>query len=460
MQRRFSWATFCLQLLVSASALSPSRVLHRGWRLQATQGTPENVGASAKQGLGSAIGRLSWALSLPFMLPVAAARGESNANTVFAPTKNNRNLAYSVEQTDPPSLLPRTAAGESSALSKLSGMQVVVLGCHLYTPTTLSLYNKTATVPTTEYSDTVLACSIIRRMARVQPGLIFGLDNVAATSAAEEIIESYLGAGQTISQVDEVVSTLLKAGLLYNPLVSAASSTASASAKQADVEMLRALLVLAKEENLALRPMALPPVVSKTLLVEGLEGIKYGVGELIPDPTGFVASVQGEGFSRYTNSVIKEDYSNTMRSVTAVGAGGGEGGGEKTALASKGGGLANIPSGEKYFSNRILLDETLASKIVATLRSVPQRTAPLVVVSDLSRVRFGYGLMERIKRLLLLPSTAISTETTNMVASALPTVASIMINPTAQDSLSLSNQLRLSLGYGIFLPASRPFAGA
>jgi hypothetical protein len=236
--------------------------------------------------------------------------------------------------------------------------------------------------------------------------------------------------------VDQIVAELASSGQIYNSLVAAASSTATVSSKSADVDMVKALLQLAKDLSLAVRPLALPPAVSKTLLVEGLDGFASGIGELVPDPEGFISSVQGDGFARYANSAIKEDYNN--------------------ALITRNSAPPQINSGEKYFSNRILLDETLASKVVATVRSNVRGDSPVVLVSDIARVRFGYGLTERLKRLLLLPSTATSTDATAIVASATPQVTSIMLNPTPSDSLSLTNQLRLSLGYGIFLPSSRP----
>lgn len=351
-------------------------------------------------------------------------------------------------------MLPRTTAGEASAISKLASMKVVLLGCHLYTPTTLSLYSKNATAPTSQYSDVALVVSLVRRMAKSNPNLVIGLDNVAATTKSAEILQRYLSTAQTRGSGEEVEATLAELssdGLLVNSLQAAASNTAAAPPRAADTNMLRALLPVARELGLAVRPLALPPAVQKTLLTEGLDGIKGGMGELLPDPEGFVASVQGEGFGRYTNSVVKQDYSAVISGAVGGGAEAGAGGGSKVPV-----------SGEKYFSNRILLDETLASRIVGSLRGGQQVAAagPLVVVTDLSRIRFGYGLVERVKRLLLLPTTTTSSETTAIVT-AVPDsadVVSVLLNPTADDSLSLSNQLRLSLGYGVFLPASRPLA--
>ena len=356
------------------------------------------------------------------------------------PQKNKRPLAYSVELTDPPSMLPRTTAGEASAVSKLASMKVVLLGCHLYTPTTLSLYSKNATAPTAQYSDVALVVSLVRRMAKSNPNLVIGVDNVAATTKSAEILKRFLEEGRGGGEeIEATLASLSSEGLLVNSLQAAASNTAAAPPRAADTDMLRALLPVARELGLAVRPLALPPAVQKTLLTEGLDGIQGGMGELLPDPEGFVASVQGEGFSRYTNSVVKQDYS--------------------AVIAAAGGSKVPV-SGEKYFSNRILLDETLASRVVGSVRGGQQGSGPLLVVTDLSRVRFGYGLVERIKRLLLLPTTTTSSETTALVT-AVPDsadVVSLLLNPTAEDSLSLSNQLRLSLGYGVFLPASRPLA--
>ena len=408
---------------------------------------PSSLGSSSRRGVVGLLGQVAVALS-PLLAPSLGSSAAELVDSFYPssknpfpppPRKNNRELAYSVDDTDPPSMLPRTAAGEASAIAKLSTMQVVILGCHLYTPTTLSLYPRSTAAPNAQYSDVALACSLIVRLAKLKPGLVLGLDNVAATAASQQIIDRFMSSPK--ASADEAVAALKDAGLLYNSLTAAASPSAAGPARVADAEMLRALLDLARDQSLTVSPMALPPAVSKTLLLEGLDGIKSGVGELLPDPTGFVDSVQGEGFSRYVNNVVSVEYGNAL------------------AAAGTGTAAASVVSAERFLSNRILLDETLASKAVGTIRQQPLRDAPLVLVTDLSRVRFGYGIVERLKRLLLLPSTATSTPTTMVVASTLPAVASVMLNPTAEDSLSPSNQLRLSLGYGIFLPSSRPLTG-
>ena len=55
---------------------------------------------------------------------------QSQASSITTQIKSPRLRVYSVEFTDPPSLVPRTTAGEESALQRLLNSDAVILGQH------------------------------------------------------------------------------------------------------------------------------------------------------------------------------------------------------------------------------------------------------------------------------------------------------------------------------------------
>ena len=69
---------------------------------------------------------------LPFDISLAAlpSTQQSQASSITTQIKSPRLKVYSVEFTDPPSLVPRTTAGEESALQRLLNSDAVILGQH------------------------------------------------------------------------------------------------------------------------------------------------------------------------------------------------------------------------------------------------------------------------------------------------------------------------------------------
>ena len=55
---------------------------------------------------------------------------QSQASSISTQIKSPRLKVYSVEFTDPPSLVPRTTAGEESVLQRLLNSDAVILGQH------------------------------------------------------------------------------------------------------------------------------------------------------------------------------------------------------------------------------------------------------------------------------------------------------------------------------------------
>ena len=73
----------------------------------------------------------------------------------------------------------------------------------------------------------------------------------------------------------------------------------------------------------------------------------------------------------------------------------------------------------------------------------------VVLITDHARIKFGYGLRERTKVLL---------NQEDIIEKGNDDVLSIIVNPSAKETLSETSQLRLSLAYGKFLPDQRMLA--
>ena len=115
---------------------------------------------------------------------------------------------------------------------------------------------------------------------------------------------------------------------------------------------------------------------------------------------------------------------------------------------------------QKFVSWKLLQQEYVANQIsTASENNVKGTNMPSLVIGicDEEDIKFGFGIEERTKRLLSKKGE----ESTNGDASSKsisPSVYSILINPSAKDSLSYTTQLRLTLGYGDSLRRMKPLA--
>lgn len=151
---------------------------------------------------------------------------------------------------------------------------------------------------------------------------------------------------------------------------------------------------------------------------------------------GFLQSVLAEGFKRYSDSAItsrfEEDSSN--RRFTSV---------------------------ENYFSYRILQQEyiaTLVARRFADASKEQDRNSKelVILLAPESDIKFGLGVEERVKR--SLDRVRADKFSPPSSSSSSNRVYSVLLNPSAADSLSDTAQLRLVLAYGPLLRYQRPLA--
>jgi len=198
--------------------------------------------------------------------------------------------------------------------------------------------------------------------------------------------------------------------------------SAGTSISERETRLTDYFLELAKEKKLHVVPCGVDPGTIKKIISSGFESLSDSERErYVSDTNGFVTSVTNKGFKRYADAVIADNY------------------------AKKGAGDASLSS-EKFFALQILQNEGTATTL-SRYAGEHAKEDLVVLVTDLARLRFGFGVQDRTKALLKKTIVEGSEE-----------VLSILVNPSASETLSQSSQLRLSLAYGKFLPEQRMLA--
>lgn len=148
--------------------------------------------------------------------------------------------------------------------------------------------------------------------------------------------------------------------------------------------------------------------------------------------TGFLQSVLAEGFKRYSDSVITSRFEEVSsdRRFTSV---------------------------ENYFSYRILQQEYIATLVARRFADASKEQGRsskelVILLAPESDIKFGLGVEERVKRSLN------RVRADSPPSSSSSRVYSVLLNPSATDSLSDTAQLRLVLAYGPLLRYQRPLA--
>ncbi|CAN0403512.1 unnamed protein product [Ectocarpus sp. 12 AP-2014] len=142
----------------------------------------------------------------------------------------------------------------------------------------------------------------------------------------------------------------------------------------------------------------------------------------VSDFKGFVTYVRDKGFQVYADKLIFPSYDRLK---------------EAGLLGSK------PPTKPNFFAARILADEALASKAVDW--ATDNKGLKLFVVQREDHVKFGFGASGRAARIAKSLGTEMPTK-------------SVLINPTAEGSLSQSRSLRLALEYADDLQNGKPLA--
>jgi uncharacterized iron-regulated protein len=369
--------------------------------------------------------------SLSALLLLQPEKSVADSSYPTAPKAADRPKVYSVEMTDPPSLQPRTTRGEEGTISRFADADIVLLGEHH-----------------SSKQDHELQANIVSRMLeatkRNSKELVIGLEMVQKGNPDfQAALDAYVRSKKEgISE--EAADTAFIAG------------TDWLKRWVWDFEVYKPIFHLARDRGIPLVALNVLSETQESVKESGLDGLSEIEKQIyVPDTEGFVASVKAPGFQRYTEKVILPSYQFHAENKL----------------------LGPNPSPEKFFSSRILWDEGMASSAVTYITEQPANTM-MVVLTGLDHVKFGYGIRERALRGLrnfrdrkaaanLASYEALSAAAGGddkkkpqkpAEASKDVKVLSVLLNPTAQDSLSPTVQLQLCLAYGPFLKDQKPLA--
>ena len=348
-----------------------------------------------------------------------------------APKAANRPKVYSVEMTDPPSLQPRTTRGEEGAINRFAEADIVLLGEHH-----------------SSEKDHELQANIVSRMLestkRNNKQLVIGLEMVQkGIPAFQAALDAYVRSKKEDITEADADAAFIKGTDWLNRWVW-------------DFNVYKPIFHLARNKGIPLVALNVLSETQQSVKESGLEGLSDIEKQIyVPDLEGFIASVKGPGFQRYTEKVILPSYQFHAENKL----------------------LGDNPSQEKFFSSRILWDEGMASSAVTYLSEQSANTM-MVVLTGADHVKFGYGIRERAIRglknfrekrnaanialfeQLTASATGDEKKKPQKPAELLKDVKvlSVLLNPTAQDSLSETTQLQLCLAYGPFLKDQKPLA--
>jgi len=205
---------------------------------------------------------------------------------------------------------------------------------------------------------------------------------------------------------------------------------------QATFNLYRPLFIFAKQQQLDLLAMAIEPEDLATVRAQGLQNVNpERRSQYVMDPQGFIALPNDPKFKLYTDRSLLKDQPEPSES-----------GGSSSRTAN-------------FFAERILVHEAAATAVARYAAS--KEDALVTLVAPIADVRFLGGINGRLPRLYSFfkknkPTDPMSTRddaivvdgaanysTTDEDADA---VTTILLNPTAEETLSKTRYLRLEIG--------------
>jgi len=297
-----------------------------------------------------------------------------------------RPLAYQILPTDPPTMQPMTSGrGETNMLKKiLRENELVLLGEHH-----------------DQGIDQELALRLVRELRGLHYNLALGLEMVqlqfqpALDRYISREVADLAAADEDLRRSTEWDDRWPFPFENYLPLFH--------WARQARVP-----LVAANTDSEAQLKVQL----------SGFEGLRGAERQrYVPDVLGFLNYTNQPGFKMYADRVIRRSFE--YHNETGV--------------------LGPSPDPNLFFAARVLWDETMANAATKWLEEHPRHKMVLLAGSD--HVKYGYGIQARAERL--------GTDYYNLRRrDGKFRVASVLLNPTAEESYSYIRRLRLGLGQG------------
>lgn len=250
--------------------------------------------------------------------------------------------------------------------------------------------------------DITLAAKVISDIIKPRRGLDTAIGLEFAPQSTQDALDYYLKANSNIPEKNQVAAVDEEEEKLIQSMLRA----------QIPIQIVEShlpIIRLAKMKKLNL--LALAPELEDVQLVR-----KKGLQNLIPekrskyvlDTDGFINSTQDPSFRLYADKSLLKDFE-PLDDKDQVG---------------------------NYFAERILVHEAVATRLATYAAS---RFNPLVItIAPIKDVRFMGGSNKRITRVLnyIRPQTPIDDDS----------ITTILLNPSAKETLSLSRFLRLEIG--------------
>ena len=219
------------------------------------------------------------------------------------------------------------------------------------------------------------------------------------------------------------------------------STVSGGDAVQQLLPLYRPILEYAIENQIPIIAMGLSKEDEQIVQKGGIQSVNPTSREkYVKDPNGFIAATSDPAFKLYTDRSLLKD-----RLLVAA----------KDASSSE----STISEGN-YFAERILSHEagaTLVSQYAIDHRS--DDCCVIAIVAPINDVRYLGGINGRIPRVYQYLSAATATDSTETTATRTSTenpeslvsmndITTILVNPTAIDTLSRTKRLRLEIGTG------------
>lgn len=351
------------------------------------------------------------AMSVGVSLTSLLTAEKSNALEPFKPAK--RATAYQVDSTLPPTLIPFKAAREAAILKEIgSGLGT---SKDSYTDEGLNLNNilkKSITgtadfvkdlvegVETkgetfvflggdlTDVEDTDLAVTLTKDIIKPRRDLDTAIGLSFIPMSAQGALDRFTSTGDFDALKSELVDAQVPSDIL---------------------DAQKSLLFFARSKRLSL--LALSPEYADIITTRqgGLQNVDpTRRATYVADTQGFIGLTQDPKFKLYTQKSMMKEYK---------------------------------PQNEKdnegnFFAERILYDEAVATSMAKWAMS--RKDSMVITVSDIKDVRFFGGANGRLPRIykFLVPDSLIDDAS----------VTTILLNPSAQETLSMSRFLRLEIG--------------
>lgn len=382
------------------------------------------------------------ALSLPGIGSGSLSSFSTNNNNVdYQPSK--RSTCYLVDYTMPPTLVPFRASREAAILKEIGSGYGTAKAAYLDESINLNNFMKKAVFGTIDG-----VSSLVNQNESKKKGPTFcflGMEHAYSSEEDTAVTTEVDLALSLITDMCRPRARLLEQdtaiGLAFVPRISGqplldaylqdGDETALLDGMQTQANLpsksilARQLPILRFARKKGVQLLALGPEIQDldTVRREGLQNVDLQRrSRYVLDTDGFINLTQDPKFKLYTDRSMLKDWRpivNTDESSTT------------TTIDTKKDGPGD------FFAQRILEDETIASSLAQWAVLRPENSF-VMVLSDISHVRFLGGANGRVPRVLkhLNPDSPIDDDS----------VTTILLNPTAETTLSQSRFLRLEIG--------------